>query len=180
MFQLKYLSNLLLIIPLLFSGSCHANTNRNIDLNLNNNSADSSEPQSGFRVTGDCDVVFNQQTNQIKLVSDLIVGSESRSRCIIRVQSPNPNKRLRLVPVSIKGNVTKAPASIAISSILIGGEEPTSFSQTYTKPTKFNLTNDIPATSYTGSGQNVFGINLTVSTRKGSLKITDLEFAIKE
>ena len=183
MFQLKYFFNLLFIIPLLFSGSCHADSNRNADLNLNTNSANfanSSKKESGFRVTGDCDVVFNKQTNKIKLVSDLIVEPESRTRCIIRVQSPNPTKRLRLVPVSVKGKVTKAPATIAISSILIGGEEPSSFSQTYTKPTSFNLTDDIPVTSYTESGQNVFGINLTVSTRKGSLEITDLEFAIKE
>ena len=179
MFQLKYFLNLSIVIPLLFSGYCYAGSQTDADINLNVNSTNSSDEESGFRVTGDCDVVFDEQTNKIKLVSKLVVDPESRSRCIIRVQSPNSAKRLQLVPLAIKGKVTKAPASIAISSILVGEDEPSSFSQTYTKPSTFDVTNDIPVTGYTTSGQNVFGINLTVSTRKGSLEITELEFVIK-
>lgn len=179
MLQLKYLLNLSLVIPLLFSGACSAGSDTNAGINLNVNSASSQETESGFRVTGDCDVVFDEQSNQIKLVSKLIVGPESRSRCIIRVQSPNPQKRLRLVPLALKGKVLKAPATLAISSILIGRDEPTSFSESYTKPTSFDLADEIPITGYTGDGKNVFGINLTVSTREGSLEITEMRFAIQ-
>lgn len=171
MLKLKYLLNFLLGMSLLGSGSCYANPSDDVAISV--------QSESGLRVTGDCDVVFNEQTNEIELVSNIIVAPESRARCIIRVQSPNPQKQVRLVPLALKGKVTKAPATLAVSSILIGADEPTSFAESYTKPTSFNLVNEIPTTGYTTTGQNVFGINLTVSTQEGSLEITDFKFAIE-
>ena len=171
MLRLKYLLNFLLLASLFTFSSCNANSNTD--------AATSKESQSGFRVTGDCDVVFDSQNNEIKLVSDITVGPESRARCIIRVQAPSPQKQVRLVPIALKGKVTKAPATLSISSILIGDDEPTSVSKLYKSPTSFDLTNQIPSTGYTKSGKSIFGINLIVSTTDGSLEITDLKFAIQ-
>ncbi|MEM7590739.1 MAG: hypothetical protein AAF383_04340 [Cyanobacteria bacterium P01_A01_bin.83] len=171
MLKLKYLLNFLLVISLVGFGSCYANSDTDIAI--------SQESESGLRVTGDCDVVFNEQTNEIELVSKITVAPESRARCIIRIQSPDPNKSLRLVPLALKGKVTKAPATLAVSSVLIGEDNPTSFAESYNKPTSFDLANEIPTTGHTTAGQNVFGINLTVSTQEGSLEITDLKFAIQ-
>lgn len=171
MLKFKGLLNFLVIASVLTFGSYNGNSNTD--------AATPQETESGIRVTGDCDVVFDPKTNEIELVSHLTVAPESRARCIIRIQNPNPLKRVRLVPVALKGKVTKVPATLAISSILIGADEPTSFSKTYSKPTIFDLVKEIPTTGYTTDGANVFGINLTVSTREGSLAITELKFAIK-
>lgn len=171
MSKLKYLLNLFILVSLFSFSSCNSNS----DINA----ATSQENQAGLTVTGDCDVVFDPQTNEIKLVSDLTVGPESRARCIIRVESPSPYKQVRLVPIAVKGEVTKAPATLSISSILVGGDDPTSVSKLYNSPTSFDLTDQIPSTDYTTEGQSVFGINLIVSTNEGSLEITDLKFAIQ-
>ena len=171
MLKLKYLLNFFLIVSLFTFSSCKANSNTDAKT--------SPESESGFIVTGDCDAVFDPQTNEIKLVSALRVGPESRARCIIRVEAPSSQKQVRLVPVALKGEVTKAPATLSISSILIGDDEPTSVSKLYDSPTSFDLTNQIPSTSYTKDGSSVFGINLLVSTTGGSLQITDLKFAIE-
>ncbi len=172
MLRLKYLLNFLLVVSLFTFSSCNANSNTD--------AATPPESKSGFIVTGDCDVVFDSQTNEIKLVSDLTVGPESRARCIIRVEAPSSQKQVRLVPVALKGEVTKAPATLSISSILIGDDKRTSISKLYDNPTSFDLADQIPNTSYTKNGRSVFGINLTVSTRRGgSLDITELKFAIQ-
>lgn len=177
MLKFKYLLNFLLVISLLGFGACSANSHTDTATSIDTVASD--ENESGLRVTGDCDVVFDEQTNEIKLVSNISVAPESRARCIIRVKSPDPQKSVRLVPLALKGEVTKAPATLAVSSILIGEDEPTSFAESYTRPTSFDLAKEIPTTGYTTAGQNVFGINLTVSTQEGSLEITDLKFAIQ-
>jgi len=138
----------------------------------------SKQNQPGLSVTGGCNVSLDPKTNEIKLLSKITVGAESRSRCIIRINAPNAQKRVRLVPLAFKGEVKKAPATVAISSILIG-DQPTNVSKTYTSPTKFDLTNQIPKTNYTSTGKNVFGINLVLITNRGSLEITDMKFAIQ-
>lgn len=132
--------------------------------------------ESGFTVTGDCDATFDSTSNQIKLVSKMTLGSESRARCLIRLEAPNRQKPVRLVPLALKGKVTQAPATVSISSILIG-DEPTSLSKEYTRPTSFDLTSQIPKTGYTSTGKSVFGINLILSG--GGLEITEMTFEIE-
>jgi hypothetical protein len=168
-FKLSYLLSFCILV---FLFGCGFN-----DANSSTNSAMTKQNQPGFSATG-CNVRFDRNTNQIQLLSKITVGSGARTRCIIRLNSPNPQKRFRLVPLAFKGTVKKAPATVAISSILIG-DKPTNVSKTYTSPTKFDLTNQIPKTNYTSTGKNVFGINLILMTKGGSLEITDMKFAIQ-
>ena len=134
------------------------------------------QAQTRFSATGDCNVKFDPKTSEINLVSKITVNAQSkRARCIIRINVPNAQKQLRLVPLSLKGTVQKAPATVAISSILIG-DQPTRISKKYTSPTQFDLTNQIPKTHYTSNG--VFGINLVLTTAGGELELTDMKFAL--
>ena len=142
------------------------------DINL---SAAQSQPR--VSANNECNVRFDPKTNQIKLLSTITVNARSkRARCIIRINASNPQKQVRLVPLALKGRVKKAPATIAISSILIG-DKPARLSKKYTSPTEFDLTNQIPKTNYTTNG--VFGINLVLMTTAGELELTDMRFALQ-
>jgi hypothetical protein len=143
-----------------------------------NSTAAQNQPR--LLVNGDCNVKFDSKTSEFKLVSKIIVNAQSRrARCIIRINTPNAQKQFRLVPLALKGEVKKAPATVAISSILIGGQ-PTSISKKYTNSTKFDLTNQISKTNYTTQGKSVFGINLVLTTTGGELELTDMRFALQQ
>ncbi|MGL4622374.1 MAG: hypothetical protein ACRCZS_25495 [Chroococcidiopsis sp.] len=138
------------------------------------------QAQSRLSVNGECNARFDSKTNEIRLVSKITVNARSkRARCIIRISVPNTQKQFRLVPLALKGRVNKAPATVAISSILVG-DRPTSLTKKYTSPTKFDLTNQIPKTGYTTQGRSVFGINLVLTTIGGDLELTDMRFALQQ
>lgn len=165
MLRLRNTLNFFILICLFYFGYFDANSS-------------AAQAQTRFSATGDCNVRFDPKTSEINLVSKLTVNAQSkRARCIIRINAPNTQKQFRLVPLALKGTVKKAPATVAISSILIGGK-PTSSSKKYTSPTKFDLTNQIPKTNYTNNG--VFGINLVLTTTGGELQLTDMKFALQQ
>jgi hypothetical protein len=168
MWKLAYVLNFFILIGL-FSFS---------DANLNANQAASKQNEPELSVVGECKVGFDPNTNEIQLLSPITVSGQSRNRCIIRVSSSQERGQVRLVPVVFKGEVKKAPATVAISSVLIG-DTPTSVSETYTDPTKFDLTDRILETNSTSTGKNVFGINLVLITEDGELEITDMKFALQ-
>jgi hypothetical protein len=135
---------------------------------------------TGFSVGGQCRVNFDPKTNEIKLLSQMNVDAKSpRAICVIRIDASNFKKQVRLVPLAFKGEVKKKPATVAISSILIG-DKPTHFSKTYTTATKFDLTNKISKTSYTTKEKSTLGINLVLMTNQGELELTDMRFVIQE
>jgi len=141
-------------------------------------SLSTAQNQPRVSVNDGCNVRFDPKTSEIKLVSKITVNAQSkRTRCIIRIHAANPQKQFRLVPLALKGRVKKAPATVAISSILIG-DKPASLSKKYTSPTKFDLTNQIPKTNYTTNG--IFGINLVLMTTGGELELTDMRFALQQ
>jgi hypothetical protein len=167
MLRLSYVLKSFILISLVCFGCFDANS-----------SAAQNQPQ--LSVNGGCNVSFDPKTSEVKLVSKITVNAQSRrARCIIRIKTPNAQKQFRLVPLALKGEVKKAPATVAISSILIGGQ-PTSLSKKYTNSTKFDLTNQIPKTNYTSQGKSVFGINLVLTTTGGELELTDMRFALQQ
>ena len=165
MLGLKNVTNFCILISLVYFGCFDANSS-------------AAQNQSEFIVNGGCDVRFDPKTREIKLVSTITVNAQSkRARCIIRIKAPNSQKQFRLVPLALKGRVEKAPATVAISSTLIG-DQPSRLSQKYTSPTNFDLTNQIPKTNYRNNG--VFGINLVLMTAGGELELTDMKFVLQQ
>ncbi len=165
MLRLKTIINFSILIGLVYFCGFDANSS-------------AAQNQSEFIVNGGCDVRFDPKTREIKLVSTITVNAQSkRARCIIRIKAPNSQKQFRLVPLALKGRVEKAPATVAISSMLIGGQS-SRLSKEYTSPTNFDLTNQIPKTNYTNNG--VFGINLVLRTAGGELELTDMRFALQQ
>lgn len=169
-FKIKYVVNCLILSSLLCWGCSNANSRTLTTLSQN-------QPQ--LSVNGDCKVSLDSKTNEVKLVSKITVSAQSRARCIIRIKSLNTQKQFRLVPLALRGTVKKAPATVAISSILIG-DPPTRTAKKYTSPTKFDLTNQIPKTSYTTKEKSVLGINLILTTNGGELELTDMRFALQQ
>lgn len=169
MIKLKYVTNLFIIVGLLFLGCSSANSGTITNPN---------EKQLRLAVTGDCNLSLDPKTNEIKLVSKIVVSAQSRARCIVRISKFNTQKQYRLVPLALKGRVKKAPATVAISVNLIG-EQPSRTSKEYTSPTNFDLTNQIPKTNYTTTDKSVLGINLVLSTKVGELELTDMRFALQ-
>ncbi len=171
MLRLIYLVSFPILISLLGFGFYQSNSSSDVLISRQN--------QPELIVSGECNVKFDRKTNEIKLLSKMTVDPQSRRvRCLIRINNPNKQKRVRLVPLAFKGRVKKAPATVAISSMLIG-DQPTSVSKTYRSSTKFDLTNKIPKTNYTNKGKSVFGINLVLMTDRGNLELTDMKFALQ-
>ncbi len=171
MLTLSYLLSFSILICLFGCDFYSSNSSANVAIARQN--------QPRFVVSGECNVNFDPNTNEIKLLSKMTVDAQSpRARCIIRISTPNGQKGVRLVPLALKGEVKEAPATVAISSILIG-DKPTSLSKKYTTTTKFDLTNKIPKTNYTTNGKSVLGINLVLMTNGGELELTDMKFALQ-
>jgi hypothetical protein len=173
MLTLSYARNFLILICL-FSLGCYDADSSTVTT--------SKENQPEFSVSGGCNVNFDPKTSEFKLVSKITVSAQSpRARCIVRINTSNAQKQFRLVPLALKGKVKKAPATVAISSILIGEQQqPTSLSRKYTSSTKFDLTNQIPKTNYTTKEKSVLGINLVLMTTEGELELTDMKFALQQ
>ncbi|MBN3909251.1 MAG: hypothetical protein HWQ35_22640 [Nostoc sp. NMS1] len=173
MLALSYTRNFFILICL-FSLGCY-NTN-------SSTVATSQENQPQFSINDGCKINFDPKTSEFKLASKITVSTQSpRARCIIRINTSNAQKQFRLVPLALKGEVKKAPATVAISSILIGEQQqPTSVSKKYTSSTKFDLTNQIPKTNYTTKEKSVLGINLVLMTTEGELDVTEMKFALQE
>ena len=166
MLRLNYVLKSFILVCLIYFGCFDAHS-----------TAAQTQPQ--FSVNGGCNVSYDPKTSEVKLVSKITVNAQSRrARCIIRINTPNAQKQFRLVPLALKGEVKKAPATVAISSILIGGK-PTRLAKNYTSSTKFDLTKQIPTTNYTTQGKSVFGINLVLTTTGGELELTDMRFALQ-
>ena len=167
MLKSKSVFNCFILICLFYFGCFDANP-----------TAAQNQPQ--LSVNGKCNVSFDPKKSEVKLVSKITVNAQTKqARCIIRINPPNAQKQFRLIPLALKGEVKKAPATVAISSILIGGQ-PTSLSKKYTNSTKFDLTNQIPRTNYTTHVKSVFGINLVLTTTGGELELTDMRFALQQ
>lgn len=169
MLKIKYVINCFVITGLLSLGCSSANSGPLLTQN---------QKQPQLTVNGDCKVSLDPKTNEVKLVSKIIVSAQSRARCIIRINSSNAQKQYRLVPLALKGIVKKAPATVAISLNLIG-EQPSRTTKEYTSSTKFDLTNQIPKTNYTTKEKSVLGINLVLITKEGELELTDMRFALQ-
>lgn len=173
MLKISYARNCFIITCLFCLGCYDANSST---------VATSQENQPQFSVSDGCKISFDTKKREFKLASKLTVSAESpRARCIIRINTSNAQKQFRLVPLALKGEVKKAPGTVAISSILIGEkQQPTSVSKKYTSSTKFDLTNQIPKTNYTTKEKSVLAINLVLMTTKGELEVTDMKFALQE
>lgn len=133
MLRLSYVRNFFILICL-FSLGCYDANSSTVSTSIEN------QPQ--FSVNDGCNINFDPKTSEFKLVSKITARAQSpRARCIIRINTSNTKKQFRLVPLALKGEVKKAPATVAISSILIGEQQqPTSLSKKYTSSTKFDLT----------------------------------------
>lgn len=169
MIKLRYVADFFILLGLLSLGCSSANSGT-----INN----PNQKQLRLAVTGDCNLSLDSKTNEIKLVSKIVVPTQSRARCIVRISKFNTQKQYRLVPLALKGTVKKAPATVSISANLVG-DQPSRTSKEYTSPTKFDLTNQIPKTNYTTMGKSVLGINLVLSTKAGELELTDMRFALQ-
>ncbi|MCC5630101.1 hypothetical protein [Nostoc sphaeroides] len=174
MFRLSDARNFL-ILTCLFSLFCYDANSSSV--------ATSIENQPRLIVAGACNINLDPKTSEFKLVSPITVSGQSqRARCIIRISPSNPQKQVRLVFLALKGEVKKAPARVAISSLLIGNQ-PTPSRVLYQSPLygssiKFDLTDKILPTNYTTNG--VFGINLILRTDGGELELTDLKFRLEQ
>ena len=173
MLRLSYTRNFFILICLSTLGCYDANSST---------VATSQPNQPQFSVNDECKISFDPKKREFKLASKLTVSPElPRVRCIIRINTSNAQKQFRLVPLALKGEVKKAPGTVAISSILISEQQqPTSVSIKYTSSTKFDLTNQIPKTNYTTKEKSVLAINLVLMTTKGELEVTDMKFALQE
>ncbi|MCC5641665.1 hypothetical protein LC607_01555 [Nostoc sp. CHAB 5824] len=173
MLKLNYVRNFFILICLFSLGCYDANSST---------VATSQENQPQFSVSDGCKINFDTKKSEFKLASKITINAQSpRARCIIRINTSNAQKQFRLVPLALKGEVKKAPATVAISSILIGEQQqPTSVSKKYTSSTKFDLTNQIPKTNYTTKEKSVLAINLILMTTQGELEVTDMKFALQQ
>jgi hypothetical protein len=131
--------------------------------------------------SGSCTVEVDSKNNEIKLSNVISTDKGARARCIIRANVSSEKKVVRLVPLALKGEVKKAPATVSISLIVTGGAlgiaKALPSSYTFTKPAKFNLINKISKTNYF-QGNATVGINLILTG--GTAEITEMRFALQE
>lgn len=145
--------------------------------------ATSIQNQPQVSVSKGCNLNFDPVTSELKLGTKITVNAQvPRARCIIRINTSNTQKQFRLVPLAFKGEVKKAPAQVAISSILIG-TKPSRF--LYQSPPSgssinFDLTANIVPTNYTTKEKSVLGINLVLMTSGGELELTDIRFKLQQ
>ncbi|MEH1939946.1 MAG: hypothetical protein V7L01_06990 [Nostoc sp.] len=163
------------ILICLFSLGCYDTNSSTV--------ATSQANQPQFSVSDGCKISFDPKKSEFKLASKITVNAQSpRARCIVRINTSNAQKQVRLVPLTFKGEVKKAPATVSISLISIGGASGDKklpvLSKNYTSATKFNLTNQIPKTNYLTTG--TFGINLILATSEGELELTEMKFALQQ
>jgi hypothetical protein len=171
MLKLSYARNFFILISLL---SLYANSSSIANAQQN-------PPQP--IVTG-CNVNYDPGTRELKLATPITVNAQSsRVRCVIRINTPNTQRQFRLVPLAFKGEVRRTPATVAVASLLIGGDQGIKVTRVrYDSPPlpsgQFDLTSQIIPTDYTNSG--TFGINVVLFSSGGEAQLREMRFVLQQ